>query len=91
MKISRQGTKEVYLARHGETGPNTGGYIRGRANPPLDEAGIAEARALAASLATKQPVAVISSPLQRAVQTASFIAQALEVTPTTDERFNDRD
>ncbi|MDO5745205.1 MAG: histidine phosphatase family protein, partial [Micrococcaceae bacterium] len=88
---SRQDTKLVYLARHGQTGLNAGGYIRGRANPPLDETGLAEARALAAFLATKQPVAVISSPLQRAVETARFVAQSVEVTPTIDERFNDRD
>jgi broad specificity phosphatase PhoE len=60
-------------------------------DPPLDEVGIAEAARLADALATKHPIAVISSPLQRAVATAQAIGAAAGTPVTIDVRLNDRD
>ncbi|PQP13900.1 histidine phosphatase family protein [Rhodococcus opacus] len=83
--------QRVYLARHGQTALNADGRLRGLADPPLDEVGRAEARRLAALLAAKHPVVVISSPLRRAVTTAEEIADAANTAVLVDDRLNDRD
>lgn len=64
----------LILVRHGETEHNRGQLTLGRADVPLNERGLAQARAVAASFA-KPPHAVYSSPLARARETASLIAQ----------------
>jgi probable phosphoglycerate mutase len=72
---------KLYLVRHGETEPNRRGIALGRADVPLTETGHSQAAQLARALAGETLSAVYSSPLQRAVQTASAIAgaQSLEV------------
>jgi len=71
----------IILVRHGQTAWNidAGGdeRFRGRTDLPLDNTGLAQAHALAARLTDHLIVAVYSSPLQRAVQTAQPIAQRL--------------
>jgi broad specificity phosphatase PhoE len=52
---------------------------------------VAEAARLAEVLATKNPTAMISSPLQRAVATAEAIGAAAGVPASIDIRLNDRD
>ncbi|MGD8167291.1 histidine phosphatase family protein [Herbiconiux sp. P16] len=88
----------LYLARHGRTTLNAEGRLRGLADPPLDDIGLAEAARLGEALAReaarpgRRPIAlVLSSPLQRAVSTAAAIAAAVGAPHRTDERFNDRD
>lgn len=81
----------VILVRHGRTAFNAEGRLRGLANPPLDDIGIAEARATAAALRPLEIDRVLSSPLQRAVRTAAIIAEASGVSHVTDPAFNDRD
>ena len=81
----------VYLARHGQTALNAEGRLRGLSDPPLDDVGRAEADRLGVVLAAKHPTRVLSSPLQRAVATASAIARAAGITATADERVYDRD
>ncbi len=73
----------LYLIRHGETDANVAGMWQGSTDSPLNARGVAQARALARRLvAEKLPIAVIySSPLQRAQQTASILAQALGHVP----------
>lgn len=88
--MSHQLTR-VYLARHGQTALNADGRLRGLSDPPLDEVGVAEAQRLAEVLGPMSPSAVISSPLQRAVATASWIAEAAGVEVYVDGRLNDRD
>ncbi len=65
----------VYLVRHGRTALNAQGRFRGRNDPPLDEVGWEEARWATACLRRTPLVAIFSSPLQRAVQTAGEIAK----------------
>jgi len=65
------------LVRHGQTEWNRVVRFRGRANLDLDETGLRQARAVARSLARWQPVAVYTSPLQRAWRTAWAIGQHL--------------
>jgi broad specificity phosphatase PhoE len=85
------GVTRVYLARHGRTALNAEGRLRGLSDPPLDEVGIAEVARLAEVLATKKPVAVLCSPLQRATATAQAIGTAVSAPVTIDVRLNDRD
>jgi broad specificity phosphatase PhoE len=71
----------LILVRHGQTVTNAEGRLLGRADPPLTELGERQAKAVAAKVG---PVArVITSPLQRARQTAAFFGVPAEV----DERW----
>lgn len=65
----------IALVRHGQTEQNKAGLLLGRADPPLNEAGREQARAIASRLASDaRPVVVVSSPLRRAMETAEQIA-----------------
>jgi broad specificity phosphatase PhoE len=80
----------IALVRHGRTEANRAGLLLGRADPPLDDTGRAQASALAASFADA-PVAVISSPLRRTVATAEAIAAPWGLAVETDERLIELD
>ena len=67
----------ILLARHGETGDNANGLILGRRDPPLSAAGWEQAEALAARARRAGVAAVWTSPLARARQTASIVAEAV--------------
>lgn len=75
----------IFLVRHGETEANRAGSYLGRADPPLTERGRHQAGRVAAMLPT--PDRVITSPLQRARETASFFNGRAEV----DERWIELD
>lgn len=62
------------LIRHARTTWNTDGRMQGWADPPLDDHGRAQARALAQRLAPDTFAALYSSPLQRARETAEIVA-----------------
>ena len=65
---------DVILCRHGETDWNRLGRYQGRTDIPLNERGREQARELARSLADEPIVAVYSSTLARAYDTACEIA-----------------
>jgi broad specificity phosphatase PhoE len=68
----------IVLVRHGQTEWNRIERFRGRADVPLNETGLAQAKATGMRVAQEwQPMAVYSSPLSRAVKTAEAIAQGL--------------
>ena len=71
----------LYLVRHGRTDANAQGLLQGRLDPPLDELGHQQARAMAARVGKVDEV--IASPLVRAQETAAYFG---DVT-TTDERW----
>ncbi|WP_051198807.1 histidine phosphatase family protein [Gordonia shandongensis] len=82
----------VVLIRHGRTVLNAEGRIRGLADPELDEAGVAQARAAGEALRDAGITRVITSPLKRAVATGRAIAETVGVTDVqVDEGLNDRD
>jgi probable phosphoglycerate mutase len=81
----------VYLARHGQTPLNEAGVLRGLADPPLDETGRRQAERLGAALGSLGLVAVISSPLLRARQTAQPVAERAGLEATVDQCLLDRD
>lgn len=68
----------LLLVRHGQTSANVQLRLNGWTDDPLDEAGEAQARAVAQKIAFEGPVSrVYASPLQRARRTAEAIADAL--------------
>lgn len=73
----------IILARHGETAANAEGRIQGRLDFPLNERGRQQAQALAAWFSERRPSLVLSSPQQRASQTAAVIAHSLGLAAPT--------
>jgi broad specificity phosphatase PhoE len=67
----------LLLARHGETEWNRIGRWQGHADPPLNETGRRQAAELADSLRGSDIVAVYSSDLRRASETAHTIGKQL--------------
>ncbi len=66
---------QIVLVRHGQTEWNRVERFRGRFDVPLNEAGLAQAAATGRRIAAEwRPVAIYSSPLSRAVQTAKAVA-----------------
>lgn len=70
----------LILIRHGETAHNVGGLALGLADVPLNERGRGQAQAVARRLAGEPIAAVYASPLSRAVDTATPLAEALRLT-----------
>jgi probable phosphoglycerate mutase len=90
-RFSPEHSRTLYLVRHGRTALNAEGRLRGHANPPLDEVGEQEARAVGSVLAHTHPVRVYCSPLDRAVRTAQIIGELCDAHVSPDQRFMDRD
>ena len=79
----------LLFVRHGETALNAARVMQ-PADTPLSPRGQAQAQAVAQRLAAMQPVALLSSDLPRALQTAEAIAAAtglpVQTTPLLHER-----
>jgi probable phosphomutase (TIGR03848 family) len=80
----------VILLRHGRTTANTGGVLAGwTPGVRLDETGLEQVRGVAARLAPVPLAAVVSSPLERCVQTAEAVAAGRELAVQTDDRLGE--
>ena len=78
----------LIIVRHGRTAANAAGKLLGRADPPLDDTGREQVAALAPLVAGA--ALVVSSPLQRARETAAALAPpGVEI--TVDERWIELD
>ena len=79
------------LARHGETVWHVENRYAGRSDVPLTPRGKAQAELLADWAATAELAACVSSPLERARDTAAPAAQAAGLLPRVDERLSELD
>jgi broad specificity phosphatase PhoE len=71
------GKRRLYLCRHGETDYNTEGRIQGRhIDRPLNDVGLAQARALGDCLSGVALDYLVCSPLRRARETADAVDAA---------------
>jgi broad specificity phosphatase PhoE len=77
-----RGCRDIWLVRHGRTPSNAARIIQGQIDAPLDELGVAQAKALGRYFARQQVVftAAFSSPLTRAAHTADLAVAALDLT-----------
>ncbi|MFO7554888.1 MAG: histidine phosphatase family protein [Desulfobacterales bacterium] len=76
----------IYLVRHGETEWNKIRRFQGRNNMPLNQEGRKQVRALALALKNKPLVAIYTSPLIRALETARLINVFHPSTPIFEEK-----
>ncbi|NDI87419.1 histidine phosphatase family protein [Undibacterium crateris] len=81
---------EILLIRHGETAWNAVKRLQGHLDIPLNAEGRRQAKALAAALQNEKLDAIISSDLQRAVQTAGEIARLQGLSTRTDPGLRER-
>ena len=81
----------VHVIRHGRTALNAAGRFRGLADPPLDEAGLAEVGTTAGELQGHAVAWVATSRLRRARQTAEAIGRVVGLEPAEDPGLLDVD
>ena len=82
---------KIYVTRHGQTDLNAKKLMQGRSDIPLNETGRAQARAAKEKIGDIKFDAVYSSPLCRAVETASIIGDVPVDRIITDERIIEAD
>ncbi len=78
------------LVRHGETEWNAAGRIQGHLDIPLSDTGLTQAAALGRRLGSEAFDAILSSDLERALQTARPIVRHSEQTILFDTRLRER-
>ena len=71
-----------YLVRHGETAWNRESRFQGQADPPLNDAGRAQARAVAERLAGMSFAAAYASDLGRVTETAAAVVRGRDLRVT---------
>ena len=74
----------IVLVRHGETDWNRDNRFQGRADPPLNDTGRAQARVLADELGAESFAAAYTSPLRRAARQRRSSPDALGVDAVPD-------
>lgn len=77
--------------RHGETRLNAEGVFQGQLDEPLNETGLAQARAVAKVIADLNPTRIVSSDLCRARQTAAEVAALTGLEVAIDPRLREID
>jgi broad specificity phosphatase PhoE len=76
---------DVVIGRHGQTQWNAESRIMGARPIPLNQAGRAEARAMASALPGFRPALCVTSPVRRAMETADLALAELGATPSRHE------
>jgi probable phosphomutase (TIGR03848 family) len=80
----------VLLLRHGRTTANAAGVLAGwTPGVQLDDAGTAQVAAVGERLAKVPLAAVVSSPLERCVQTAQAVTQGRDLQVQSDDRLGE--
>lgn len=70
---------DFHVFRHGETDWNAAGRFQGRVDVPLNDAGRAQADALAQALGPVRPELIVSSTLVRARETAEILSRSMNI------------
>jgi probable phosphoglycerate mutase len=81
----------ILIARHGETEWNTIGRMQGQQNSPLTDTGLAQAKELARVVDGYDVERIVSSPLGRATETATIVAEHTGLPVETDHRLREID
>ncbi|MBM9536908.1 alpha-ribazole phosphatase [Desulfobulbus alkaliphilus] len=83
-------TTKLYLIRHGETEQNKTGILMGSTDTPLNDHGRMQAAALGGRINGMAVDAIFSSPLQRALETATLVfgQQTSIITDTSIQEFH---
>jgi glucosyl-3-phosphoglycerate phosphatase len=81
--------RRLLVWRHGQTEWNASGRAQGQTEVPLDDAGRTQAREAAARLASLRPVAIWSSDLSRASETAAELADLTGLPVRLDKRLRE--
>lgn len=81
--------RRLVLLRHGRTTWNAAGRVQGQLDTELDDAGHAQAAAVATRLAALKPAMLWSSDSARARQTAAYVAKEAGLEPTYDARLRE--
>jgi broad specificity phosphatase PhoE len=82
---------QIILIRHGETDWNTEQVFRGKIDVPLNQTGLAQARAVRDALAESAIDALYASPLARAFETARVLAEGRGLAVGAEEGLSDVD
>ena len=83
--------RTLILLRHGQTAWNAEGRAQGHTDVPLDEVGRAQAAAAGPALARLEPVALVTSDLARAWETAAYVEEASGLAAVADPRLREYD
>ncbi len=80
--------KDFYIFRHGQSSYNLAGRTQGRTNDSvLTELGRVQAREVGQKLKDRGIEIIVTSPLERAKETAKLANETLNVPVLTDDRF----
>jgi probable phosphoglycerate mutase len=81
----------LYLARHGETADNARRVFQGQGGRGLNRLGRAQAARLAERFRRAPPTAIVTSDLERAVETATIVSEACGVPVELDSALREVD
>lgn len=81
--------RRLVLLRHGQTEWNAGSRMQGQIDTDLTELGRNQAAAAAEVLAKRQPMAIVSSDLRRALDTATALGDRAGVPVRVDQRLRE--
>jgi probable phosphoglycerate mutase len=83
--------RKLFVARHGQDMDNANGILNGHRDQPLTMLGKKQAAELALKLYHKPVDVIVSSPLQRALLTASIVGFSLDKPVYIESGFIERD
>ena len=78
---------KIFILRHGETELNAEGKMRGRSEVPLDERGEREVDRAAEWLKDKGIRTILTSPVDRAMESAQIVSAVIGIPPLPDDRL----
>jgi probable phosphoglycerate mutase len=82
-------SRRVVVVRHGRTAYNHEDRWQGQLDVPLDEVGRHQAALMGPQVGSMDPVAIVSSDLSRALETAGEVTKTTGLTITEDQRLRE--